>query len=427
MFFVTRIVSLILVLLVLASCGNDDANKQPTLLPGYFIDSFVTGLRYETNSVNGSTDADGKFSYVDGENISFYVGNIFIGQAKAGSVMTPLDLVPSAIDETNPQVTNILRFLQTLDSNGDPNDGIVILDAAQNSSFSTTINFAQDVASFESDQELIDYFYSLDQITGNNTTLIPAVTAQNHFYHSVVNIYSKTYAGIFDGDLSGSWMFIANDGVITGTVTQNDIARLVSGQIKIDGSAEVNVFNTSMVFSVSFTKFGLASGNWNDIPNNTSGSFTNYEPHGEITLVYGPTLPYGKLTLNGKDTASLEINAFSPPHLDYTNPDEPYWHWQIGNTLYQMIVIVNSDGTVRESHFYSVNTDTNISYSYSLLCTPGTTSPYCTELANNITVDLDSHIVTFNNLALIPDFFSSATDTLTLTGSLTYLDALVFN
>jgi len=423
-----RINVVILVITALTSCGNSDSgNPVKTLLPGYFIDSFVTGLRYETDSQIGTTDADGKFSYVDGEFVSFYVGNIFIGQAKAKSVMTPLDLVPNAIDETNPQVTNILRFVQTLDSNGDPNDGIDILAAARDTSLSATINFEQDITSFETDQALIDYLASLDQITGNTTTLVSAAAAQNHFYSSVMSIYSRNYAGPFDGDLSGSWMFIVNNGVITGTVTINDVATLVSGQMKIDGSAEISVYNSTMVFSAAFNKFGLVSGTWNDTSNNTRGNFVNYMSHGEITEVFGPISPYGSLKLIGNDVVNFETDTFSPRWLQYQSPNEPSWDIQIDNSSYWISVVVNSDATVGAVYFEKANPSSNVSYFYSLICVTGSASADCAELANNISVDLLSQQITFNNLVLNNDSFGVSTDTLTLQGTLTYLDQLVFN
>ena len=68
--------------------------------------------------MSGITDGAGTFMYHEGESITFLVGDIMLGSAPGNFIMTPIDLVPGAVDETHPTVTNICRLLQSLDQDG---------------------------------------------------------------------------------------------------------------------------------------------------------------------------------------------------------------------------------------------------------------------------------------------------------------------
>ena len=129
-------------LLILTACGgggggssSPDSNVQTSsgsnVQKGVFIDSAVEGITFKTATQSGTTESAGTFNYLPGEIVSFYIGDILIGSSQGQALLTPLDFVSGATDETNPQVTdpyvtNILRFLQSLDSDNDPVNGITI-------------------------------------------------------------------------------------------------------------------------------------------------------------------------------------------------------------------------------------------------------------------------------------------------------------
>jgi hypothetical protein len=135
------------VLPTLSACGGGGdgdgggGSDNPDPLTGQSLDSAVEGLTYETATQSGATDSQGNFQYLAGETISFYVGNVLVGQTTAQGIVTPLDLVAGATDETNTQVTNIIRYLQSRDSNNDPNDNINIIAQARDLNF--TAKFAR--------------------------------------------------------------------------------------------------------------------------------------------------------------------------------------------------------------------------------------------------------------------------------------------
>ena len=141
--------------------GGGDASNIYT---GQYIDSPVQGLDYVTATQSGTTDSQGNFRYEAGEEITFSIGDVVLGTTYAKSIITPLDLVAGAADETDPTVTNILRLLQSLDVDGNPDNTITITPQIASEVNGRPINFNTSVASFDN-AEIADLFGSLnDQI-----------------------------------------------------------------------------------------------------------------------------------------------------------------------------------------------------------------------------------------------------------------------
>ena len=90
---------------VTAGCGS---NSKPQFAKGIFIDSPVEGLSYISGTVASKTLAGGVFSYQVGSSIKFYVGDVLIGEATPGPVISPIDLVPGATDVTHLKVIKIV-------------------------------------------------------------------------------------------------------------------------------------------------------------------------------------------------------------------------------------------------------------------------------------------------------------------------------
>lgn len=118
----------------LTACGGGggEAGANSGARVATFIDAKVEGLTYESKSKSGVTDRDGNFEYMPGEEVTFSVGKLVLGSTKPlGDKVTPLDLVPDARDASDDKVTRILRTLQTLDADADPENGIKINPAAR--------------------------------------------------------------------------------------------------------------------------------------------------------------------------------------------------------------------------------------------------------------------------------------------------------
>lgn len=135
---------------LLFSCSKDEPvsapEQQPQSLKGVFTDSNVEGLRYETETKSGFTDENGNYDYVDGETVTFFVGDIELGSAIASEEMTPISIASTpGADITTPEVQNIAAFLQSLDIDGDPSNGIKITSEVTNAISTSQIDFTKPI------------------------------------------------------------------------------------------------------------------------------------------------------------------------------------------------------------------------------------------------------------------------------------------
>ena len=133
-------------LLVLAACGGGGGGGAGVGGAedgvGFFRGSTVEGLTYETPSQSGQTDAEGRFFYEPGEDITFRIGGTVLGTTPGKAVVTPLDLAPGAVapsrngelhdlvftQEPSPEsrFLNLLVFLQTIDADDNLDNGIQV-------------------------------------------------------------------------------------------------------------------------------------------------------------------------------------------------------------------------------------------------------------------------------------------------------------
>ena len=151
---------------------------------GHFIDGPVSGLVY-INSLTiaankeHKTGDNGEFKYTPGEVTTFSYGGVEIGEAKVGFVNGKAYITPQSFligNENSATLANILRFLQTLDSNNNHDDGIS-LPNIEGSITNPNINFDQSGKDFESDLNLQAFLAE----TNTTTTLIGIDEALQNF------------------------------------------------------------------------------------------------------------------------------------------------------------------------------------------------------------------------------------------------------
>ncbi len=182
----------------LQGCGGDsDGGDSPVITTpdvqsiddaksGIFVDSPVSGLGYITGDQAGITDLLGGYTYEEGNSIRFFIGDVVLGEAHVGPMLTPINLVPNAVDEMDPTVTNIARFLQTLDDDADPANGITISEVVRSNSLGKSIDFNQSIAEFESDGDVQITVADLTSMTqAGARLLIPAEEAQENMRSAV--------------------------------------------------------------------------------------------------------------------------------------------------------------------------------------------------------------------------------------------------
>ncbi|GEM_PF-5916177 len=264
--------------LVLFSCGGGGGGgtAPPAEKTGVFLDAVVSGALFETSSGgSGTTNTSGEFQYLPGDKIVFSIGEIQLPPVPGADFVTPLQM--GATNNINEQrIINILRFLQSLDSDGNANNEITLPapDAFFNAS-GQVMNFSLNEADFEA--ALTAFLNTLP----GNLTPVSAEDAKAHFESSLFQQMAGIYNGTFSGDLTGKLRLTLDaSGEITGTATQDRLGQQdaevhqLSGSVQSNGAAALDVFESSGNFTGTVTLSGKISGTWSNLTSSTSGTFS---------------------------------------------------------------------------------------------------------------------------------------------------------
>ncbi len=186
----------LLFILLFSGCGGGGSTEDTTTpIPepietktAYLKDSGISGVTYTSGSQNGTTDQEGKFEYEVGDSVAFSIGGITLGNIHSGDVQNdqivyPSDLLGIARSEiesnlTDPNLIRILRFLQSLDNDNDPSNGITIDIDTITALQGFTLDLSSDTTT---DEEMESILNSLGR------TLITTTQARNHFQATLIS------------------------------------------------------------------------------------------------------------------------------------------------------------------------------------------------------------------------------------------------
>jgi len=255
-----KILILTVVSLVITACGGGNSNENsnenitptspemsenppvitppvtPTTYTGVFIDSAVEGLTYKTATQQGKTNINGEFIYQSGEMVTFSIGGVSFPPVSVKEKITPLDVFNTE-DLNNKAVVNMLRLLQSLDIDGQPENGITIVELAHTLTENITISFTD--SNFETllNEALVSY-------SGVNTRLISEVMAVQHFRNTLM--LNEPIANSCGGQnhpkvgYTGTFNAIAHN--VSGTVTITDNCTIVVENFNYDATAPAVYF-----------------------------------------------------------------------------------------------------------------------------------------------------------------------------------------
>jgi len=330
------------VALALSACGGGGGGggsgaPVSSVATGQFLDSKVQGLRYSSGNQTGITDAEGRFTYQPGTNITFSVGNFTIGTVASNSivtasVLTPVNLAAGA-DVTHPSVITIARFLMMLDQDGNPDNGITISPAVQAAAANwPIINFLSTTyfttGAFDSDANVQAIVASVSAADSRAAVLPTATAAQSHLtttmYCGMGGGYLGNWSGRYTqtGNVSGSWNGVIDPitGNMMGHITGSGADITVGTTVMTRAIANLTVHTTGLVDFImngTVTMSGsVMGGSWldNTNPSNTgNGPFTGSRisfalPAGASGNVYQGTMIGSAV---GYSPPSYEFSAYS--------------------------------------------------------------------------------------------------------------------
>jgi hypothetical protein len=117
--------------LVLVGCGGGGSSSATT---GYFVDAAVANADYDCvadGNVHRTTGADGSFTCTNMSQVRFRIGHLILGEIHAlhtDKHVFPQDLVGVTRDTgvNDARVIAMAQLLQSIDSDGNPSNGITI-------------------------------------------------------------------------------------------------------------------------------------------------------------------------------------------------------------------------------------------------------------------------------------------------------------
>lgn len=119
----------------------------------------ICGLKYQTPTMTGLTNARGEFQYRKTEAVTFLVGGLVLGTTKGAPRVNLAQLVnrvAGKIDKLHdPLVTNLARLVQTLDQDGDVESGVTIAPVVHRLLERTVLNFNQTTADRDEAAEVV--------------------------------------------------------------------------------------------------------------------------------------------------------------------------------------------------------------------------------------------------------------------------------
>lgn len=164
--------------------------QKSAVLQGKITGTKIANARYVTRdasgkiSLQGYTTSAGAFRYRNGDSVSFYVGDVLLGKTKAKSSVPTSLLITNAMNAD--ALANLLRFLQTIDSDLNPINGIQISANTHYAAEDVKVNFDAAMSSFQVQSSL----QQLLALATNSPTLPDAVEALTNFRMSLLNAYN---------------------------------------------------------------------------------------------------------------------------------------------------------------------------------------------------------------------------------------------
>jgi len=209
---------------LLTACGGSSSSSSPSKSPtpttktatGVLSDSPVNGVSYSTDSgKTGVTQNGGKFDYTLGNEVIFSLGDFILGSYKpthADETVTPVELTQAIPDNAlrDFAITNLLVLLQSLDTDGDPSNGITI--AAETTFSAEDLTLTDDPDTFATNP-------ALDAALPEGGSVVSPKDANEHFKAQ----RAKDLAGIYYASDFHAVLRINSDGNYTvGQLVEDD-------------------------------------------------------------------------------------------------------------------------------------------------------------------------------------------------------------
>lgn len=298
-----RVLIVILMMQTLLACQDNSDIKT-----GVFIDSPVVGIEFVTNTQSGITNLKGEYKYYEGESIIFSVGDIKLPAVKASKLITPLTIAGSS--ETEDQlVVNISRFLQSVDSDGDPSNNISIDEKTRKFGKGISIDFES-----ENDTAFEASAYDFLALVKPTVGLVSRKSAVAHFDKTLDSISRQRVKVLIESD---EYSFRIFDETFGQTVRSTGFGPRLDTASYSNWSDDKPRLDLSLLFGGFPNSGEIEKGTYIDLSNYDSTiiveltfSASKKVAGKEVHAVYGVTVGEGSSKWISGSSGSIAITEF---------------------------------------------------------------------------------------------------------------------
>jgi hypothetical protein len=166
-------------ILLFTACGNGGSTTASNTSTGYYVDSAVSGVEYICGNQKGITADDGSFKFEKGKDCTFKLGDIKLRDVKAENLVDNVKILEDCIE--------VAQMLQTLDTDGNPDNGITI-----KSEVITAMKMAGIHTLPKNDDEVGKMFDVIKSVSGYKGEFTSKAEAQTHLNKSYIQLTSAT-------------------------------------------------------------------------------------------------------------------------------------------------------------------------------------------------------------------------------------------
>jgi hypothetical protein len=190
--------------------GSSTATGSQT---GILTDAAVQGVSYRTSSgVTGLTGPNGQYSFNPGDSVLFTLGGITLGDVRATGIISPIQLA----GRDDNRLQNLLVLFQSLDTDGNPSNGITI-PAASAAAATNTVNLSQPPATFASSANTP--LVTVMAAGGINRPVTTQASATAHFKEQGLALLSANVLVLYDQTTASMVRILPNGSYLHGQAT----------------------------------------------------------------------------------------------------------------------------------------------------------------------------------------------------------------
>ena len=225
--------------IILSGCGGGDSTTTTAVATGTgtYVDSAVAGVSYTCGGQSGVTDENGSFTFEVGSDCEFKMGDIVLRTVDGSMLVDGAKVLEDNV--------TVAAFLQTLDADGDPSNGITVLPAVAN------LIQEQNLTGVPSGAELSTLVTEIESsIDDYNGTVVTEEEATTHLEESL--------GGEMTDMLGGKTFYMPHmeDGIkyFTKIVVNADVTQIAwsdlnsAGGVDDNGTDTVHLSGTMIVF-----------------------------------------------------------------------------------------------------------------------------------------------------------------------------------